>query len=124
MGTRAGQRGQAMVEYIIVVSFGVLVLVAGDDVILRLRDVIRNNYDGYSYAVSLSEYPDAGNSLEYRAMLEDQGVPEETIDYLTDDPTDMVNELLDEYLFSSVPGLEGFDFGALPLNPIEFLTPF
>lgn len=124
--SRAGRpaRGQAFVEYVVVVTFGILVLVTNDQVIWGLRDAIRNNYDGYSYAVSLSEYPDADNGVGYRNMLEAQGAPDEMVDYLADDPLDMVEFLINEYLLSSLPGLGEFDFGALPLNPAEFLSPF
>ena len=78
------QSGQAMVEYIVVVLFAVLLISAplyepgkpdfesfeyanprtrtdipkGLNSIEVVRAVIQDNYRGYSYAVSLSEYPD------------------------------------------------------------------
>jgi len=78
------QQGQAMVEYIVVVLFAVLLISAplyepgesdfenfeyanpqartdipkGLNSIEVVRAVIQDNYRGYSYAISLSEYPD------------------------------------------------------------------
>jgi len=122
--TRARQRGQAMVEYTVVVAFGILVLITGDDVMTYLRDVIRDNYDGYSFAVSLSEYPDTDSSIEFRTFLEDQEVPDEYIDYLVDDQTDFFNDLINEYLVPQLPGIGEIDLNAFPLNPAQWLTPF
>lgn len=100
----AWQKGQAMIEYTIVSVFGILVLTTGPgrDVILDLTNAIRDNYDGYSYAVSLSDYPDK----EVRQVLEDmyvgQLLPADRIEYLADDPVDLVSELT------------GFDFNNIP----------
>lgn len=128
-GTR--QSGQAMVEYVIVVAFGVLLIVGvgAEDgplsaVVGDAVDAVKSNYEGYSFAVSMSDYPDVDSSIEYREMLEAQGVPEERIDYLVDDPTDLVNDLVNEYVMTNLPGLGEFDFGSLPLNPMDFLSPF
>jgi len=53
------QRGQGMVEYTVVTSLGILVLLGpGVDVIRWTMDTIKNNYQGYSYAMSLSQWPE------------------------------------------------------------------
>ena len=46
------QTGQAMVEYVVVLVFGVMVLTIGPggDVILDLLGVMNDNHQGYSYA--------------------------------------------------------------------------
>jgi Flp pilus assembly pilin Flp len=70
---RAGRRsqyGQAMVEYTIVLAFGVMVLVGpGVDVIADLTDVIKWKYESYSYAMSLSEIPDTATTLSLPASV-------------------------------------------------------
>lgn len=147
---RASQLGQSMVEYVIVVSFGILVLTTKIDplptesvgeglpapdlcdgapqcsVMEQLANAIRNNYEGYSYAVSLSDYPDYDNFVQLRVALEDADVPEEMIDYHTDNPRDFIMEILDQYAIP-LPVLEdispsdlldalGFD----PFNPLSY----
>ena len=53
------QRGQGMVEYTIVTSLGILVLLGpGADVVNWTMQTIKNNYQGYSYAMSLSQWPE------------------------------------------------------------------
>ena len=48
-----------MVEYVIVLAFGVMVLTTGDPSPMeQLADVIKQNWKGYSYAMSLSDIPD------------------------------------------------------------------
>jgi len=48
-----------MVEYTIVTSLGILVLLGpGADVISWTMSVIKNNFQGYSYAMSLSQWPE------------------------------------------------------------------
>lgn len=61
------QSGQAMVEYMVVVVFGVMVLTIGPggDVLLDLLAAMNDNYQGYSYAASLSTLPDYDNLAEY-----------------------------------------------------------
>lgn len=61
------QRGQGMTEYAVVLMFGVMVLTMGPggDVLLDLLAVFHDNYQGYSYASSLSELPQYDNLGEY-----------------------------------------------------------
>ncbi len=104
---RAGylrQKGQAMIEYTIVTVFGILVLTTGPGrgVIEDLEDAIRNNYNGFSYAVSLSDYPDKDDVDDLEDMYETQGLPEDRIEYLADDPVDLISDLI------------GFDVGNIP----------
>jgi len=59
MKTYKRQRGQGMVEYTIVTSLGILVLLGpGADVINWTMAAIKDNYQGYSYAMSLSQWPE------------------------------------------------------------------
>ena len=59
MNRRRRQFGQGMVEYTIVTSLGILVLLGpGADVISWTMSVIKNNFQGYSYAMSLSQWPE------------------------------------------------------------------
>jgi hypothetical protein len=53
------QLGQSMVEYTIVTALGTLVLLGpGTDVIRLTLRAIQNNFSGYSYAMSLSHWPE------------------------------------------------------------------
>ena len=117
------QKGQAMIEYTVVSVFGILVLTTGPgrDVILDLTNAIRDNYDGYSYAVSLSDYPDKENYVELISMYNDQGMPSERREYLTDNPNDMIRELAG-YALTSIPGVtQGLDMAdSIGLDPMDF----
>ena len=112
------QLGQAMIEYTVVSVFGILVLVHGakqlesdddDYIMVKLADAIRNNYDGFSYAVSLSDYPDKENYFDLRDMYEEQGMPSDQLEYLTDNPNDLIL-MLGSFALNSIPGVsEGLD---------------
>ncbi len=56
-----------MVEYTVVLVFGVLVFTTGPgaNVLTDLYNVMQSNYQGYSYAVSVSDYPDHDNLAEF-----------------------------------------------------------
>ena len=91
------QKGQSMVEYTVVSVFGILVLTTGPggNVIIDLTNAVRSNYDAYSYSVSLSDYPDKEDYAELRTMYDNQGMPSEQRDYLTDNPNQMITDLTD-----------------------------
>ena len=123
---RAGfirQKGQAMIEYTVVSVFGILVLTTGPGrgVIEDLENAVRDNYDGYSYAVSLSDYPDKENYDLLIKMYNDQGMPSERREYLTDNPNDMIRELAG-YALTSIPGVtQGLDMAdSIGLDPMDF----
>ena len=65
--TVTSQGGQGMTEYVVVLMFGVMVLTMGPagDIFLDLLAVFHDNYQGYSYATSLSELPQYDNLGEY-----------------------------------------------------------
>lgn len=79
-----------MVEYTVVLVFGVLALTTGPsgDVIRQLLDVIKENYKGYSYAMSLSEAPDYDSAAELVLVLQAEGLDQEDIDRLAVDTPD------------------------------------
>ena len=107
----AQQWGQSMVEYTVVSVFGILVLTTGPgaDVIIQLTDAIRNNFDGYTYAVSLSEIPDKEDPVTLIAHYNSQGMPIEQVQYLADYPTDLINEIMN-YNLNTFPSVqEGLD---------------
>lgn len=119
------QLGQSMIEYTIVVGFGVLTLTTGpmQDVLLHLMDVIHNNYQGYSYAVAVSDYPDANDSGTLEALLVSRGVPDEQAQYLSQNPFDLF-QLLKKYVSPNLPDFqEGLDEIAdqAGLSPSDFL---
>ena len=92
------QKGQGMVEYVVVLMFGVMVLTMGPggDVLLDLLHVINDNHQGYSYASSLSTLPQYDNLGEYILETND------------DDITAVENKLKE--LYNSVPQSPTFEF--------------
>lgn len=83
--------GQAMVEYTVILAFGILLLLGpGGDVLVDLEHIFKNKYRGYTYALSMSPLPDFGNGQELRDYIDDLALsPElddETIDRLAVDP--------------------------------------
>jgi len=52
------QRGQSMVEYLVVVTALIAALILGDDVMKQMRDALKGSYEGYSYTLSIAEMPD------------------------------------------------------------------
>ncbi len=105
------QQGQGMVEFIVVLVFGVMVLTIGPggDVLLDLLAMLNDKYQGYSYAVSLSELP-SHDSLG--AYLIDNDV----VDPI--DPNDLVNEI-NSYL--NFPSLDTFPEDLMPDGPEDIL---
>ncbi len=120
------QKGQSMVEYTVVTVFGILVLTTGPggDIIIDLTNAIRNNFDGYTYAVSLSDYPDKESPADLVALYSSQGMPPEQIAYLVDVPTDLINDILN-YNIGSFPSIqEGLDLlNNVGLSPGDFGNP-
>ncbi len=90
------QRGQGMVEYIVVLVFGVMVMTVGPggDVLLDLLGVMNDKYQGYSYATSLSTLPDHDNLADYL-------IDNDIIDPI--EPGDLVNALQE---YTSFPTLD------------------
>jgi len=101
-----GQKGQAMIEYTVVTVFGILVLTTGPGrgVIEDLENAVRNNYDGFSYAVSLSDYPDKEDYIKLVEMYNDQGMPSDQREYLTDNPNELI-QALGSFALNSIPGV-------------------
>ena len=80
------QFGQSMVEYTIVISLGILTMSSAPmkDAVASLMDTIRQNYAGYSFALSLSDYPDSDTASNYWDMLDTQAVNNNMKNVLTD----------------------------------------
>lgn len=47
------QRGAALIEYAVVASVGVLVLVAEPNIVIELIDSLRKAYQGFTYMLSM-----------------------------------------------------------------------
>lgn len=80
-----------MVEYTVVLAFGVLLLMGpGGDVLKDLAMVMQNKYRGYSYAMSLSPLPEFETGPAYATYIEglnlDPRLDEATLARLTVDP--------------------------------------
>ena len=99
------QCGQGMVEYTVVLAFCVMVLLSaqaydvddyGNNIFVHIRNVIQDNYRGYSYSISLSDPPIHDNLGEY---LIDQDV----VDPI--DPNAMFDKIQG---YTQFPPLEAF----------------
>lgn len=84
------QRGQSMIEYIVVTAFGLMILLGPGVDLMReeLPKVLRDNHRGYSYAISLSSLPPYGTGEEYRNAMVAAGIDQATIDALGVDPVE------------------------------------
>lgn len=90
------QSGQAMTEYVIVTFFGLIIFFGpGLDVLEELANVMRRNYEGYSYAISMSPLPDYETGPLMATALQDEGIDAATISQLSVDP---VEEAIDEQM--------------------------
>ena len=100
-----------MVEYTVVLVFGVMVLTTGPggDVILELLEVLKDKYQGYSYAVSLSTPPEHDNLGEYL-------VDADIVDPI--DPNDLMDKIED---YTSLPNLQEFAMDQLPDSAADIL---
>jgi hypothetical protein len=96
-----------MVEYTVVTVFGILVLTTGPggNVVMDLTRAIRNNYDGYSYAVSLADYPDKEDPISLISLYNSQGMPIDQVKYLADYPEDLINDML-SYNIGNFPSVQ------------------
>ncbi len=85
------QFGQSMPEYTVVLVFGVLVLTTGPggDVMQQLLGVIKENYEGYSYAVSLSEPPDYDDVTD-KLAAEAEGLVDDLTSFADKDPEKLI----------------------------------
>lgn len=98
---QAHQCGQAMIEYIVVTAFGLMILLGPGVDLLReeLPKVMRDNHRGYSYAISLSSLPPYGTGEAYRIAMAAEGIDQATIDALGVDPIeDAMLEQIQQYL--------------------------
>ncbi len=105
------QLGQGMVEFVVVLVFGVMVMSIGPggDVLLDLLGVINDKYQGYSYASSLSTLPDHDNLAAYL-------IDEDIIDPI--DPSALADEISS---YTSFPTLETFPDDLMPDSPSDIL---
>ena len=67
---------------------GILLVTTGPmrNVITELADAIKNNYNGYSYAISLNDIPMSDKLQDYEKILKNMNVEQELQDILIDDP--------------------------------------
>jgi hypothetical protein len=102
------QQGQGMVEFTIVLVFGVMVMTIGPggDVLLDLLGIMNDKYQGYSYAASLSEMPSYDTIADYAAVVGP--------DYV--DPAALIGEIGN---YTSFPTLDSFPDGIVPTTPAE-----
>ena len=122
VAARGRQLGQATVEYVIVATVGILVLTTGpgEDAVQAAMEALQDNYRGYSYAVSLSDYPDARDEDELRDLLLEQGVPVDEIEHFADDPEAFMTDLV-PYDLSSPPDVGDFASGLVPSSAEDVL---
>lgn len=97
------QFGQSMVEFIVVLVFGVMVLTIGPggDVLLDLLAMINNKYQGYSYAASLSDLPQYDSIGHY---VDELGV----VNPHPNELVEQIRQFTNPENFPSPPSLPGF----------------
>lgn len=83
--------GQGMVEYTVILAFGVLMLMGpGGDVLVDLMLVVKNKYRGYSYSMSMSPLPEFSTGPQYETYILglnlDPQIDDATLERLTVDP--------------------------------------
>src|ERR1044071_2996478 len=110
------QSGQSMVEYAVVLAALTLAVLAigdgdfstpGDSNMNELRQAIDYRYRGYSYAVSLSEIPEAENPLEVAEYYDSLGKYPELASQMSGGYS-TIEDYVDRYVnFTS--GLRDFD---------------
>ncbi len=102
------ERGQGMVEFIVVLVFGVMVMTIGPggDVLLDLLGVMNDKYQGYSYAASLSDLPQYDSLGAY------------TINATGVDPQALANQLNS---YTTFPSLSTFPSHLMPTSPADIL---
>ena len=107
------QRGQGMVEYVVVLATLVFALTVplngpgSNNVIEQIEQVLQDNYEGYSFAVSLSEMPDAISMDEALQMFEDAGGdPSQLTD--AGDLIQQVDDFLDVSFSDLIPDVTDF----------------
>lgn len=108
MKMRGRQLGQSMIEYTVVVGLGVMVLIAGgpgNSAIDRLWLRLQSHYTGYSYVVSLSDYPDANNPFDLNTLYVNQGLPDDLREYLEGDLGPLVSSL-QNFTNGSLPNMQ------------------
>jgi len=88
MKSTGTQCGQSMIEYTVVIVFGILTITTGPmrEVILEVMDTIRANYRGYTYTVSFAEIPEAASTSAVRDLLRAQGQSSSEVDVLAESP--------------------------------------
>lgn len=52
--SRRVQRGQSLIEYSVITAFAVVVLIANPDAIPALLNALKDVYESFSFAISLS----------------------------------------------------------------------
>ncbi len=117
---RHKQLGQSMIEYTVVVGLGVMALTAamssgGSEQTANFPDTysakealwqrMRAHYTGYSFAISLTEYPDANTITELDTLYINQGIPDDLREYMNDYPDQFISAL-GNFANTSIPGLQ------------------
>ena len=96
---KSNQLGQSMIEYTVVIIFGILTITSGPmrDQVTLLMDGIRENYQGYSFAVSMSDIPDSSSHNEYFTLLDSQNVSDNLKQKLSDRTSNNLQRSPSEY---------------------------
>lgn len=112
-----------MVEYVIVVVFGILVISGSGGAIETLINTLQDNYRGYSYAVSLSQMPDYADAAGANAACVASGTPAAVCNALTD-PAALTADI-ESYKnsFNQVKSTLSQWKNPPSVNPLDYYTP-
>lgn len=117
------QRGQSMVEYVIVVAFGILVISGAGGVIDELIGTVQDSYRGYSYAVSLSQVPDYADVDGAEAACLASGSPPSVCSFLTD-PSALTSKIETfKTSYESVKSALGSWKDPPSIDPLDYFEP-
>ena len=117
-----------MIEYTVVVVFGILFATQGPmrTVVANAMTAMQDNYEGYSYAVSISDFPDMNanvtNAVTYQNFLIGQGVPATEAARLSNDPDLYLADLIG-YNLPAPPNLSAVasNFSNLPPSASQIM---
>lgn len=100
--TRQGQKGQSMVEYTVVISILAFALMtAGPGSMSDVRDSIRDHNRSYTYAVSLSTYPNSEDLTELAQQYAEDNLGDATLQDVLD--ASGYSDEFEQYLSDSFP---------------------
>lgn len=115
-GPGGRQGGQSIVEYTVIMTFGFFALLFTDDAFEVLLETLHDNYQGYSYAVSLSDLPQYDSLYQFGQTTPEFQAAEQELHGMVD--------TFENILGAGFPDLQDFEEIAgniIPDSPADIL---